>query len=398
MSQKIRVASLFRSLATGGDENRVLAFTRALDRDRFEHSVITAVPAGAGEGGPMLAEYRAAGVQVIELDDGRLVGKLPGGGAMTAARVTLRLAALLRERRVDVLDARLAAAIPLAVLAGRLAGTPVIVGTQYHFQGWDRPARRALARAAWPRLDALICDSRARLEELLAFVPRPPRGALIPNGIDPPQSAKSRREARRALGLPEQDGVRVIGQVSRLMRFKGHLVLLDAAREVLARAPQATFLICGFEREPGYREELRARARALGIADRVRITGYPGPIGDVWRAIDVHVHASLFDSSPIAILEGMSLGKPAVVTAVGGIPELVESGATGIVVPPGDAGMLAAGVLRLLERPGEAARLGAAARLRHARRHRPRVMARAIEALFEELVRGARARRGGGDS
>lgn len=259
MSQKIRVASLFRSLATGGDENRVLAFTRALDRDRFEHSVITAVPAGAGEGGPMLAEYRAAGVQVIELDDGRLVGKLPGGGAMTAARVTLRLAALLRERRVDVLDARLAAAIPLAVLAGRLAGTPVIVGTQYHFQGWDRPARRALARAAWPRLDALICDSRARLEELLAFVPRPPRGALIPNGIDPPQSAKSRREARRALGLPEQDGVRVIGQVSRLMRFKGHLVLLDAAREVLARAAGDV---------PDLR--VRARARLPGGAPRPR--------------------------------------------------------------------------------------------------------------------------------
>jgi glycosyltransferase involved in cell wall biosynthesis len=312
--------------------------------------------------------------------------------------VVARLVRLLRERAIDVIDARLASAIPLAVLAGRLAGTPVIVGTQYHFRGWDRPARRALAELAWPRLDALICDSRVRLDEMRAFLSRPPRGALIPNGISPPRSARTRREARRALGLPESDAVRVVGQVSRLLRFKGHHTLLDAARAVLARAPDTAFLMCGFEREPGYAAELSRRAHALGIADRVRITGYAGPVGDVWHAIDVHAHASHFDSSPIAILEGMSLGKPAAVTAVGGIPELVEDGVTGLVVPPGDPDALAGALLRLLTGPGEAARLGAAARRRHALRYRPEGMTRAIEALFEELLDAAldaRARRGG---
>src|SRR6185369_5541368 len=105
---------------------------------------------------------------------------------------------------------------------------------------------------------------------------------------------------------------------------------------VLAQRPDAFFLICGFPREPGYDDELRRTAASLGIAERVRITSYMGPVADVWAAIDLHVHASLFDSSPLAILEAMSLRKTSVVTSVGGIPELVAHEVTGLVVPPGD--------------------------------------------------------------
>jgi glycosyltransferase involved in cell wall biosynthesis len=389
VSRRLRIASFYRTLGTGGDENRLLSFARTLDRSRFDHTVAVAFPPGADEAGtegPMLAEYRQAGVEVTTLEEDPL--PTDRAGALAAlTQVVGRLAGFLREREIDVLDARLAGAIPLATIAGRLAGTPAVVGTQYHFAGWDRPTRRAIAEACWPRLRALVCDSRARLEEMQRFLSRPPRGVVIPNGIAPPSSRRSPAEMRCALGLPEAPEVRVVGQLSRLVRFKGHSVLLEAARSVLAQHPKTVFLLCGFAREDGYEEELTRRACALGIADRVRITSYPGPAADVWQAIDVHVHASLFDSSPLAILEGMALGKPAAVTAVGGIPELVEDERTGLVVPPGQPDALAGALMRLLQDREGAAKLGEAARRRYERHHRAEIMARATEGLFEELCR-----------
>jgi glycosyltransferase involved in cell wall biosynthesis len=149
------------------------------------------------------------------------------------------------------------------------------------------------------------------------------------------------------------------------------------------------FLVVGYERPPGdtiYRKELRQRAIELGIGDRVIIAHYPGAIGDVWSVIDIHVHASLYDSLPIAVQEGMSLGKPAVVTSVGDVATMVENERTGLVVPPGDSDALADAILRLLGDQLTAERLGRAAAQRYLERYRPEVMTRAIEDLFLELI------------
>jgi glycosyltransferase involved in cell wall biosynthesis len=102
--------------------------------------------------------------------------------------------------------------------------------------------------------------------------------------------------------------------------------------------------------------------------------------------IDLHVHASRFDSLPNAIIEGMSLGKPAVVTSVGGIPEVVTHGETGLIVPPGDIDGLEGAILRLLDSPAEAARLGAGARRRYEERLRPERMTADMEQLFARLA------------
>jgi glycosyltransferase involved in cell wall biosynthesis len=175
----------------------------------------------------------------------------------------------------------------------------------------------------------------------------------------------------------------VVGQVSGIIPSKGHEVLLEAAARILEREAGVAFLFAGFPRgQDAHQRRLRERIRELGVSDRVRLAGYPGPIGDVWNVIDVHVHASLFDSLPNAIIEGMSLGKPAVVTAVGGIPEIVTHGETGLVVPPGDVDALEHAITRLLRSPDEAARLGAAARRRYEARLRPEHMTAAMEQLF----------------
>jgi glycosyltransferase involved in cell wall biosynthesis len=181
----------------------------------------------------------------------------------------------------------------------------------------------------------------------------------------------------------------VVAQISTLRPHKGHRVLLDAAKLVLEQAPKTRFLVVGFARgrDFEYVEALQMQARRLGISERVFIGPYAGSIGDIWCACDIHAHATLFDSLPNAIIEGMSLAKPAVVTAVGGIPDLVTHEETGLVVPPNDPRAFAGAVLRLIKDKALAQRLGAAAHERYSRGYRAEDTAQKLQRLFYEVAR-----------
>jgi glycosyltransferase involved in cell wall biosynthesis len=265
---------------------------------------------------------------------------------------------------------------------------PVTI-TTYQVEQWDpiwlwRRVHPTVLRAA----KAVITDSEACAQSVKSFMRH--AGAqvrVIPNGIEPPSSARSRAEMRKELGLPEDPRVRIVGQVATLLPTKGQEVLLDAARTVLDQERDVVFLLVGFRRGGStYADDLQRQAERLGISDRVRIRGYAGNIADVWRVIDVHAHPTQLDSLPQAIMEAMSLGLPSVVTPVGGIPTLVEHDRTGLVVPPRDAKALAGALLRLLREPQTAARLGHAAQERYRERYTTRAMTSALENVFASLA------------
>jgi len=265
------------------------------------------------------------------------------------------------------------------VLSARLTGAKALL-TRYHpplKMRWPSQLLYGLSHG-------IVTDSHARAKDIEEWrIRSTPTISVIPNGISPPESDCSVEVLRRKLGLPIDPAIRIIGQVSGLIPIKGHLVLLDAAKQVLDQEPNTVFLLVGYNRGyDDYEVQVRQKAHDLGIADRVVITGYPGSIGDVWKVIDIHVHATLFDSLPNAILEGMSLGKPAVVTEVGGIPEAVLHEQTGLVVPPNNPDELSQSLIRLLRSPETAARLGVAAQKRYQENYRPQVMARSLEDLF----------------
>jgi glycosyltransferase involved in cell wall biosynthesis len=401
---RIRIATLFTELSIGGDENRVLEFTRCLDRSRFEHLVIsiaTPDPAQELRAGPVAGRYRALGVRCLSLGLERrwACRSLPrplslARDGLRTARIVRELGRLLRRERIDVLDARMNYAIVVGLLGARLGQVPVVMATEYCDPFWTREPWRSVGPSIFDALDVVVSDSRWAIEEQRRMLGRPlAHAVVVPNGMEPPVASLDRQSVRASLGLPTTPGIRVVAQVGRLVPFKGHRVFLDAASRVARVVPDVYFLLCGYPgMDRGYVAELHAYARALGVSERVRIMGYPGPIGDVWNAVDLHVHASLFDSSPLSIHESMALGLPAVVTAVGGIPEVVSDGVTGLVVPPGDAAALTSGLLRLLGDPRLAQRLGAAARRRHRQWHRPEIMTRALE----DLMVGALERRRSG--
>jgi glycosyltransferase involved in cell wall biosynthesis len=281
-------------------------------------------------------------------------------------------------------------------MAGKLANTPTCV-TYYH-----GPVTRS--ESSWPRTtwlamqfaDRVLTDSEISAREFRLTLKRSREHVVaVPNGIPRPRSKYSAGESRRLLGLPDDPYIHVIGQIGRLVQSKGQAVLLRPAAKAIRDNYKIAVLIVGYADDPQYRCRLSELANELGIKEHVHILSYPGPVGDIWTAIDIHVHASLFDSQPIAVIEGMSLGKPAIVTSVGGITEIVEDGVTGLIVPPDDSDRLAECITKLISNDELAGDLGAAARIRYELYHRPELMVESLGAVFRAMARAWHSTRQG---
>jgi glycosyltransferase involved in cell wall biosynthesis len=335
-------------------------------------------------------------VQIIDLSVPRVTRGLPLNDVrrhvirigLLAATVG-RIAAYARRERIDVLSGHLGAGYLCSTIAARLLRMPNLL-TTYQLEQWSpRVVWRALHRLTLRAAGAVVTDSDAVAAELRSWLRASQRSRVhvVPNGPPPPVAERTDADVRATLGLPPRDATTVVGHIAGHTPGKGQHLLIDAAARVVARFPQTTFLLVGFERRPGYSEELRDRARKLGVERNVIVTSYQGPIGDVWQTVDIQAHPTMQDSLPNAILEGMSLAKPLVASAHAGIPSMVINGRTGIVVAPNNVNELAQGLLRLLENPVLAHDFGQAARLRYQSEYTQERLARRMEAIFTRLAR-----------
>ncbi|MGD9723377.1 MAG: glycosyltransferase family 4 protein [Pirellulales bacterium] len=387
------VATLLPNIHVGGPEIRMLNFAQAVDRNVIDYKMIVIGRSAARDRahGSLRPQLVDAGVTIVDLDmpawDDRVVGLhlrtiLPA--LWKAWRTVWRIARTLRREKIDVLECHGHAPIVLGTLAAILAGKRYVF-TAYDMYFWDRPGWRTPARLIFLLQRAMITDSRQRAGLMNEFFWRRIPTYVVPNGIHVPAPHRAREEVARELGIPLDRNLKFIGQVSRLGPDKGHLIAVEAAREVVRHCPDVAFLFCGYvgpRCPPDFAEQLRAKAREYGFGDRLFVFGYPGYIGDVFQLIDIQMHASPIDSSPISIHEGMALGKPAVGTDEGGIPELIIHEQSGLIVPKNDPPALAAALVRLVQEPDTAARFGAAARQRYEARHRPEIMARSLADVF----------------
>ena len=323
--------------------------------------------------------------------------------ATTLAAAIQRLRRLIISSRADVVDAHLETALYTAIPAAASAGVPAAITLYSELDLWKITDSRSIRQIFFPAIrrlnlrqcSAIITDAKIRAAELERYVGEsPPPLHVIPNGVRLEKPSRSRSEVLRELGIPEDTRATILGQVAGLVPFKGQAVFLEAAKRVIDEGHDVYVLCVGYERQgPAYPQQLRRQAETLGISHRVRIQGYPGSIADVWSVIDVHVHPSSIDSLPNAIIEGMSLGKPAVVSSVGAIPDHVEHGRTALVVPPDDPSALAQALLQVLGDAGLAERLGRGAYERYLERFTPEVTARQIERCFESMVEAKERRR-----
>jgi glycosyltransferase involved in cell wall biosynthesis len=171
---------------------------------------------------------------------------------------------------------------------------------------------------------------------------RPPV-QVIHNGIDGSRFGGPKDNGvRRSLGIA--DDAFVFGTAVVISEQKGITFLLDAAKRVVAEAPEVTFLIAG---DGPLRVQLEARSKAEGLEPKVRFLGYRSDIPQLLASYDTYVLSSLWEGLPLALLEALALGLPVVCTTVGGNPEVIEHGKNGFLVPPRDSAALAEHLLKI---------------------------------------------------
>lgn len=305
-------------------------------------------------------------------------------------RILTDLVALGRKRGARILHVHGYAASDFGRLAARQIGAALVL--HEHFADPRMPPYQGVADRLLSRLtDRAIAVSQSTADFLVGqrFVPRE-RVELIWNGAPldtfAPATPQRAHAVRAALGLPAD--APVIGAIARLNEQKGHRYLLDAAAIVLAARPDVRVLIAG---DGDLMQPLQSQAAALGIADRILFAGHRDDVPDLLGAIDVFCISSIYEGTPLTLFEAMAAGKTIVSTAVDGCREVLEDGATGLLVPPRDPAALAAALLRVICDGGEARALGEAAQ-RASARYDVAQCVRRMEAVYDELLGEGRSR------
>jgi glycosyltransferase involved in cell wall biosynthesis len=381
---RLRIQVVLPSFEAGGAERHALTMYPALDRDRFEVR-ITCIK---GEGA-LYAEAHASGLEVTALNAGESNLAILGTFA--------RLAAEMRAFAPDVVATSGFSADVVGRLAAAVTGVPAIVTWKHNCGHVGRfgPRERAAEMVLRHLTTRYLAVATAQLDYLTGYLGLPAsRISVIHNSVRAPQSTPSAdalARLRRSVGIGELDAV--LGVVGALRAWKGHATLLRAFALILDAESRARLLVVGDGEES---DSLRILASSLGIDDRVHFLGDRRDVADLLCIIDVVALPSHnIECFPFAILEAMSRARPAVATAIGGLPELIDAGVSGLLVAPGDHRALAAALLTILQTPDRGASFGRAGYRRLVECFPFDATVQRIEDEMVTAVAAARAERGG---
>jgi glycosyltransferase involved in cell wall biosynthesis len=368
------VFQVIPSLAVGGAERLVVHLMEHLCRERFAPVCICL---GSPLGTHYEARVRALGAPLYFLEKRE---KMSLG-------VLRKLDALFRQYRPAVVHTHILGlnyAYPLMIRYR----TPARVYTVHSLAEKDVGRRTGpIVRAMAFRYQlggvvpvAIADEVRVTIQRVYGY-PDPP---LIPNGVPTDEYApdpNKRAQWRQAHGI--EPHATVLTHVGRFAPPKNHALLIEAFAQTRADTPLYLLLVGGGELENAVQEQVAQ----LGLENRVRFLGVRADVADILRASDVFVLSSRWEGNPMSVMEAMAAGLPVVSTAVGGVPELVREGETGLLVPSEDAAALAQAMQALVDDPVRRQAMGAAAR-RHAVAHFDiRHTVRGYEQLYESLLR-----------
>ena len=358
------------SATFGGTEQALLHLLAGINRQNWEPVLFHHAEPGLA---PLLEGARSLNVTT------RLVPRMQG---FQAASGLPHFTQQLRVERPIIFHAHLnwLLSCKYGLLASILARVPVVIATmqQYMKPPWGRTVYLQ-HRLIEKFIDRYIAVSEAVAQQLCQTFHVPPyKIRVIHNSIPVDRYECTASQAFRAklrLGSERQ----IVLTVARLDPQKGHYYLLEAIQQV----HDAIFVIAGDGPE---KTVLEAQAHKLGIEDRVIFLGYRQNIPELLAGCDLFVLPSLYEGLPLSILEAMAAGKAVVATAVGGTPEAVLDGETGLLVPPGDPVALARAIQEILSNPLLLRKMGATGRERVQREFSSATMVQRITHLYEELL------------
>lgn len=332
----LSVLFLITGLAYGGAETQLVNLATSLKKRGWEVRVVSMLPPQA-----FTEELKEAGIPLLTLNMRRGVAD---------PRAVFRLVKMLCEWRPQILTSFMFHANLLGRIAGRLAGVPIVVSS-IRSENFGGPWRDRITRLTDWMEDVTTTNSRLAAEKLLkrGVVPRE-RIHVIPNGLVLDKFTvenSNRTEFRQQLGITEKRDFLWLA-VGRLEEAKDYSNLLQAFKIIMQSGHKAQLRVAG---QGPLLENLQRQSINLGISDRVVFLGLRRDIPSLLDAADGFVLSSAWEGLPNVVMEAMAAAKPVVATCVGGVPELVQEGVNGYIVPPGDSEALAAAMMKMMALP-----------------------------------------------
>jgi glycosyltransferase involved in cell wall biosynthesis len=384
----IPVVHVITRLTMGGSSENTVSTIEALERVGYASTLVL----GPQSEPATVEDARARGCRVVAIE-----GLVREASPARDVAAVLTLWRLFRHARPAIVHTHTSKAGFVGRLAAWLARVPAVIHQPHGhiFYGyWSRPRTAlfvALERIAAHWTDTIVTLTPREVEEhLQRGIGRPAQYAVVPSGVPIEalrREAPSRAAARARLGLPS--GAYVVAAVGRFVPIKGFDLLVAALADVVAHVPGARVLLIGDGEE---RAALEAQARARGVADRLHITGSVTDVIGLLAAADVLAAPSRNEGMGRVLVEAMALGLPVVGARVGGIPDVIEDGESGLLVPPDDPAALAGALTDLGCDTGRRAKLGAGARPR-AEAFSTTVAAAAMRDIYDGLARRRRVGR-----
>ena len=372
---KVRVVEVMATGTNGGAQEHVFNLVNRLDHDFYDVSIVSLSPGSA------VRKLQRAGFEVTVIDEADDV------------LATATLAAHLADVRPDVVHNHMFRAEVVGTKAAMALATaghrrPWVISTVHSSRVRSCEDQEQLRRLT-PSMDRLVVVSRAIEQKVVDEGRLGARRVLVHNGVDLDRLDHQEPCCTLREEYAMDPDAAIVGVVGRLELEKGHPTLLEAWPRVLERVPNAYLLIVG---EGSRQDALRQIAREQGIERHVIFTGRRDDIPAVTAALDVAVLPSYREAQGLTILEAMAMSRPVVASNVGGIPEMVEDGVTGLLVPPHDPPALAAAISRLLLDHPFADTLARAGHDLVHDRFCVQMMVNAVQELYDEGARAVRPR------
>jgi len=359
------------SIDTGGLEIFVLRLCEGI-KEGFEPLLCT-----FSAGGDLRGRFRKLDVPVYHLT--KPEGLTPS--------LSLKIASLIRKLKVDLIHTHNVGPLIYGGLASIITGLPLI-HTEHSRLPRCEKRLRSIEKLLSLKASRIVAVSKCVADQLIEEQKiKPEKVKIIPNGVDVElfdNSRRERKDVREELGI--EDTEIVIGTAGRLAAVKDYTTLIQAFALVRAESKKRVrLLMVGDGPE---RRRLERMSNEIGVGERVIFLGMRDDVARLMAAMDIFALSSIDEGLPLAVLEAMSVGLPIVATDVGGIPEAVEHGLNGFLIPPRSPQQMAIALLKLIHDPELREKLSIQARKRAVERFSIKAMIKAYQALYEEVISG----------
>ena len=368
---RIKLLKMLTSFHIGGTERQVVNLALGIDPSRFDLHLACLRCSGS-----LLGELKSLQVPRPEFRIGRFYNPVTIWQGM-------RLAQYIRKNRIQIVHSYGFYSNVFTVPAAWMAGGSFIVASIRDTGDVLTPAQRWVQRLVCRLADCVLVNAEAIRDKLVEQGYAPGKIIVIRNGITLSKFGNRQRNSllRQELAVPLSAPLVVV--FSRLNQMKGIQYFLDAATILAGRLPEVRFLVVG---DGENRKELEQYASRLGLGQRTVFTGFRSDVPELLSEAAVSVLPSLSEGLSNSLLESMASGVPVVATRVGGNPEVIEHGVTGLLVPSRDSAALAAAVGRVLDDKDLAARFSQAGIRRVAELFSMERSVRETEHLYQRLV------------